>query len=104
MELLQAILIEWKAEMEKKGAPISKEEAYETLGLKPSEVKSEDTVRKAYYKLASKYHPDKNPDGREIFEKIQKSYEILSSNTNTEGPDPDRLVLLMKAQIIIYSR
>jgi tRNA(Arg) A34 adenosine deaminase TadA len=29
----------------------------------------EGAIRKQYFKLANKYHPDKNPDGREMFEK-----------------------------------
>jgi DnaJ family protein C protein 13 len=34
-------------------------------------------LRRAYRSMARKYHPDKNPSGREMFESIQKSYEIL---------------------------
>eukprot|EP00760_Papus_ankaliazontas_P015986 PhM_4_TR16749/c0_g1_i2/m.79485/K09533/DNAJC13; DnaJ homolog subfamily C member 13 len=39
--------------------------------------------RKAYFRLAAIYHPDKNPDGREKFEAVQKAYEILAANTSS---------------------
>jgi DnaJ family protein C protein 13 len=34
-------------------------------------------LRKAYRRLARVYHPDKNPSGRDMFESIQASYELL---------------------------
>jgi hypothetical protein len=36
-------------------------------------------LRKAYKNLARQYHPDKNPNGREMFEKIHVAYELLAS-------------------------
>ena len=33
---------------------------------------SNDVVRHAYLKLAAKFHPDKNPTGRERFEQVGK--------------------------------
>lgn len=52
---------------------------YEILGLNKNA--SEEEIRKAYKKLAVKYHPDKNhsPDAPEMFRKIQIAYETLSN-------------------------
>ena len=35
----------------------------------PESAPDESAIRKVYFKLANKYHPDKNPEGRDMFEK-----------------------------------
>jgi len=52
---------------------------YETLGI--SRDASEQDIKKAFRKLASKHHPDKGGD-QEQFKRIQGAYEVLS--------DPDK--------------
>ncbi|QOR62679.1 DnaJ C-terminal domain-containing protein [Sulfurovum sp. ST-21] len=51
---------------------------YETLGV--SENASADEIKKAYRKLARKYHPDINKDAeaQEKFKEINAAYEVLS--------------------------
>lgn len=43
-----------------------------------------DTIKKAYYKQAKKYHPDvnKSPDAIEIFKEVKKAYEIVGDPNN----------------------
>lgn len=52
---------------------------YKTLGVKRDA--SADDIRKAYRRLARKYHPDLNPGDKaaeERFKQVQESYDILS--------------------------
>src|SRR5919108_5865262 len=52
---------------------------YDTLGVKKGA--SADEIKKAYRKLASQYHPDKNPgdsSAEEKFKEVQNAYDVLS--------------------------
>lgn len=58
---------------------MAKQDFYEILGISKSASKAE--IKKAYRKMAIKYHPDKNPGdttAEENFKKAAEAYEVLS--------------------------
>ncbi len=57
---------------------MAKRDYYEVLGV--SKTATEDEIKKAYKKLAIKYHPDRNPDDKEAEEKFKEAaeaYDVL---------------------------
>ena len=63
---------------------------YNILGLKNNA--NDDEVKKAYKKLAIKYHPDKNPENKEEAEKkfkeIAEAYDILTNKDKYINNNP----------------
>ncbi|XP_030588345.1 dnaJ homolog subfamily A member 3, mitochondrial-like [Archocentrus centrarchus] len=77
----------------------NKQDLYEVLGV--SRTASQKEIKKAYYQLAKKYHPDTNPDdpeAKEKFAKLAEAYEVLSDEVKRKqydtygaaGFDPNR--------------
>ena len=57
----------------------AKRDYYETLGVNKSADK--EAIKKAYRKLAKKYHPDTNagnPHAEEMFKDVTEAYNVLS--------------------------
>lgn len=67
---------------------MAKRDFYEILGVDRNA--SKDELKKAYRKIAIKYHPDKNPDDKEAEEKFKEAaeaYEVLSNDEKRQRYD-----------------
>jgi DnaJ family protein A protein 2 len=62
---------------------------YEIFGLDSASFKK-DALRRAYHKLAKKYHPDKNPENADALKKFQRithAFEILEDDDKRRNYD-----------------
>ncbi|MBE9610360.1 molecular chaperone DnaJ [Chitinilyticum piscinae] len=67
---------------------MAKKDFYDILGVNRDA--SDDEIKKAYRKLAMKYHPDRNPDSKEAedkFKEAKEAYEILSDKQKRAAYD-----------------
>ena len=67
---------------------MSKRDYYEVLGVPRNA--GEDEIKKAYRKLAMKYHPDRNQGDKAAeaeaqFKEVKEAYEMLSDSQKRAG-------------------
>ncbi|CAI5949315.1 unnamed protein product [Closterium sp. NIES-65] len=124
VEFLQSLLAMWREELARKPMGISDEEACAILEIptdkqQPASAAAgtafpatrqgvqvdEDVLKRQYRRMAVRYHPDKNPEGRDKFIAVQKAYEHLqSAMQGLQGPQTWRVLLLLRTQIILFRR
>ena len=76
---------------------MSKRDYYDVLGVSKSS--SKDELKKAYRKLAMKYHPDRNPDDQEAADKFKELSLIII--TPFERPRCS-IVSVLRYMILLY--
>lgn len=76
---------------------VAETKLYDVLGLKPDASQAE--IKKAYHKMALKYHPDKNadkPDAGEKFKEVSQAYEVLQDPSKRKTYDQYGLEFLLR--------
>lgn len=58
---------------------------YQTLGVNKGATKEE--IKKAFYKLAHKYHPDKKEGDEKKFKEVNEAYQVLSDDSKRSKYD-----------------
>src|SRR5262249_58911102 len=70
-------------------AGMAKRDYYEVLGVNRDA--DDEAIKKAYRKLAMKWHPDRNPDNpkaEEHFKEAKEAYEVLGDPQQRAADDP----------------
>jgi hypothetical protein len=121
IELFKAVLENWKLELskQKEEGQSSINEACKVIGIEGDSF-TESELRKKYRALARQYHPDRNPQGREMFEQIQHAYEVLTAALaeskargnksitievkEVGGTDDEKVLLMVLTQVMLCER
>jgi len=73
-------------------ATTKKRDYYEVLGVQKTVAQEE--IKRAYRKLAVKFHPDKNPDdanAEEKFKELGEAYDVLMDDEKRAAAERERL-------------